>query len=120
PDSQAFTRLPKKEIPVFQSLHPRLRLLLFSPFRNWQSSVAIGGLMVLAACQFEPPPASSPQSSSQEAVTVELQLRSIRLAKSASAPRPTDSAVITVSAPDMDSRTFRFGSGTDYYSLPEL
>ncbi len=105
---------------MYQSLHYRIRSLLFHPiFKAAPASAMLW--MGFAACQFEPPPASNPQNnSSKGSVTVQLQIRSIVLAKSASAPRPTDSATIIVSGPDMDSKVFRFGSGVDMYSLPEL
>lgn len=98
---------------MFHSLHPRIRSLLFGA--NLVSAV------FLSACQFDPPPISSPQDHSGKGiVSVELQIKPVVLAKSASAPRPTDSANVIVSAPDMDPKEFRFGKGTDVYSLPEI
>ena len=99
---------------MFQSLHPRIRSLLFSA--NLVSA------MLLSACQFDPPPISSPQDNfnSKGNVSVELRIKPVVLAKSASAPRPTDSANVIVSAPDMDPKEFCFGNGTDVYALPEL
>ena len=98
---------------MFQSLHPRIRTVLFGA--NLISAI------LLAACQFDPPPISSPQDHPiQGAVSVELQIAPVVLAKSASAPRPTDSASVIVSAPDMDPKQFCFGKGTEVYSLPEI
>jgi len=97
---------------MFQSLQHRILSLFFR--------AGLVSATVLTACQFEPPAAMPEQKSSQGNVTVELKLRSVALAKGAAIARPTDSASITVSAPDMDAREFRFGNGTELFSLPEL
>ncbi len=98
---------------MFQSLHHRILSLLFP------AAVAAGTL--LAACQFDPSPASAPDPVSGPGVTVELQVRPVVLAKAAStALQPTDSADIRISGPGMDPKEFGFGAGSDTFSLPEL
>ena len=53
-------------------------------------------------------------------LTVELEIRSAALAKSAAAPRPTDSVAIRVSGPGLETRIYGFGAGLQKFSLPDL
>ena len=88
-------------------------------FKKYHSNISIIALaLVCAACRISTPPEAE---SEKGGLSVELEIRSATLARSAASvgPRPTDSASIRVSGPGMETRIYGFGIGQKF-SLTDL